>query len=217
MRLVSVNSGLPREVAWRGRTVVTSIWKRPVNGRVRVARLNIAGDEQSDLKVHGGPEKAVYAYPSEHYNYWKHELPNADLAWGAFGENFTTEGLLERTLGIGDRLRIGSAEFTVTPPRIPCFKLAIRFSRDDMVKRFLESGRSGFYLAVLQEGEVGAGDPIEVAQGDAHGITVAAIATLYNSGAINRPLLRRAIDVPTLPETWRKYFHKRLCEPEPDT
>ena len=137
--------------------MVTSIWKRPVSGRVSVGRLNIAGDQQSDLAVHGGPEKAVYAYPSEHYEYWTRELPGTDLPWGAFGENFTTEGLLEQALAIGDRLRVGSAEFLVTQPRMPCFKLGIRFSRDDMVKRFLQSGRSGFYFAVLREGEVGAG------------------------------------------------------------
>ena len=133
---------------------------------------------------------------------------------GAFGENFTTEGLLEQALAIGDRLRVGSAELLVTQPRMPCFKLGIRFSRDDMVKRFLQSGRSGFYLAVLREGEVGAGDPIEVAQREAHGVTVADIVALYRGDADNEALLRRAVDVRSLPEAWRSHFRKRLGEPD---
>ena len=212
MRLISVSAGLPREVVSHGRRVLTSIWKRPVSGRVRVGRLNVAGDQQSDLTVHGGPEKAVYVYPSEHYEYWKSELPGTDLPWGAFGENFTTEGLLEQTVAIGDRLRVGSAEFLVTQPRVPCFKLAIRFSRDDMVKRFLQSGRSGFYVAVLREGEVAAGDPIEVTQREEHGITVADISALHRADADNEALLRRAVEVRSLPEAWRTYFRKRLWE-----
>jgi MOSC domain-containing protein YiiM len=214
VRLLSVNTGLPQEVVSHGRSVVTSIWKRPVSGRASVGRLNIAGDQQSDLTVHGGPEKAVYAYPSEHYEYWTRELPGADLTWGVFGENFTTEGLLEQALAIGDRLRIGSAEFVVTQPRMPCFKLGIRFSCDDMVKRFLQSGRSGFYLAVLREGEVGAGDVIEVTQREAHGVTVADIVALYRADSDNETLLRRAVEVRSLPEAWRTHFRKRLWEPD---
>jgi MOSC domain-containing protein YiiM len=132
----------------------------------------------------------------------------------AFGENFTTEGLLEQALAIGDRLRVGSAEFSITQPRMPCFKLAIRFARDDMVKRFLQSRRSGFYLAVLLEGEVGAGDPIELTQRDERGITVADISALYSTDADNQTLLRRAVEVPSLPEAWRTYFRKRLWEPD---
>jgi MOSC domain-containing protein YiiM len=214
VRLVSVTAGLPQEVGSRGRTTLTSIWKRPVHGRVRVGRLNIAGDQQSDLTVHGGPEKAVYVYPSEHYEYWRRELPGTDLPWGAFGENFTTEGLLEPAVGIGDKLRVGSTEFVVTQPRMPCFKLGIRFSRDDMVKRFLQSGRSGFYLAVLREGEVGAGDQIEVTYRDAHAITVADISALYVTDVDNQALLRRAVEAPALPEAWRTYLRKRLWEPD---
>ena len=214
MRLVSVNVGLPREVASRGRTVLTSIWKNPVEGRVWVGRLNVAGDQQSDLSVHGGPEKAVYAYPSEHYAYWRRELPGTDLPWGAFGENFTTEGLREDASRIGDRLRVGSAEFTITQPRMPCYKLGVRFSRDDMVKRFLQSGRTGFYLAVLREGDVGAGDAIELAHRDDHGVTITDISALYHSDADNQTLLRRAMEVPALPEDWRTYFRKRSWEPD---
>jgi MOSC domain-containing protein YiiM len=214
VQLISVNVGLPREVEWHGRVVRTSIWKSPLEGRVRVRSLNLVGDRQSDLSVHGGEEKAVYAYPSEHYEYWRRELPGTALAWGAFGENFTTEGLLEPDVRIGDRIRAGSAEFLVTQPRMPCFKLGIRFGRDDMVKRFLHSRRTGFYLAVLREGEVAAGDPIEFAGRDDHGVTVADIAALYAQDMDNEDLLRRALEVPALPESWRDYFRKRLFEPD---
>ena len=161
MKLTSVNVGLPREVVVGGKVVRTSIWKNPVQGRVHVSTLNLDGDQQSDLSVHGGVDKAVYLYPGEHYSYWRTQLPGVDLPWGAFGENFSTEGILEDQIKVGDRLRIGSVEFTVTQPRMPCFKLGIRFNRRDIVKRFLESKRTGFYLAVLREGEVESGDAIE--------------------------------------------------------
>ena len=215
MKLVSVNVGLPREVDWRGRTVRTSIWKTPVEGPVRVARLNLEGDEQSYLSVHGGPEKAVYAYPFEHYLDWGRELPGMGLPWGAFGENLTTEGILEQDVKIGDRLRVGTAEFLVTQPRMPCFKLAVRFGRDDMVKRFLRSGRTGFYLAVLREGHAASGDPIDFTGRDDHGVTVADIAALYTHDSDSQALLRRAVEVPDLPESWREYFRKRLWQPDP--
>ena len=214
MKLVSVNVGLPREVDWRGRSVRTSIWKTPVAGRVGVRRLNLDGDQQSDLSVHGGAEKAVYVYPAEHYAYWRRELPGMDLPWGVFGENFTFEGLLEDGVKIGDRLQVGSAAFFVTQPRMPCYKLGIRFGREDMVKRFLQSGRTGFYLAVLREGEVGAGDAITVTERDAHDMPVAAITALYTRDADNQTLLHRAIELPALPESWRDYFRKRLWEPD---
>ena len=142
-------------------------------GRVRVTRLGLEGDKQSDLRVHGGPDKAVYAYPSEHYAYWARELPGVDLPGGAFGENFTTEGLLERDVRIGDRFRAGSAELVVTDPRMPCYTLGVRFGRDDMVRRFLAHGGSGFYFAVLREGEVAAGDPIELTARDESEMTIA--------------------------------------------
>jgi len=210
MKLVSVNVGLPRDVAWLGKTVRTSIWKSPVEGRIHVAKLNLDGDRQSDLAVHGGPEKAVYAYPAEHYAYWRKELPGADLPWGAFGENFTTQGLLEDQVLVGDGLRVGSAEFTVTQPRMPCFKLGIRFGSPAMVKRFLESKRTGFYLAVLREGEVGAGDRIEREENRGNRLTIADVVSLYTSDAENQDLLRRATELPALPEGWREYFRKRL-------
>jgi MOSC domain-containing protein YiiM len=213
-RLLSVNVGLPREVERHEGTVRTSIWKEPVPGRVRVRRLNLDGDEQSDLSVHGGPDKAVYVYPSEHYEHWRRELPGTDLPWGAFGENLTTAGLLEAEIGVGDRLRVGSAEFLVTQPRMPCFKLGVRFGRDDMVRRFHESGRSGFYLAVLLEGDVGGGDSIEILARDGHGVTVADITALYGDDADKQALLRRAVGLPALPESWRDYFRMRLSGPD---
>jgi MOSC domain-containing protein YiiM len=197
-------------VQWRRDLVTTSIFKEPVSGRVRVNRLNLAGDAQSDLTVHGGPDKAVYVYPSEHYPYWREQLPDFPLPWGAFGENLTTDGLIETEVRIGDRLRIGSAEFVVTQPRMPCYKLGIRFNRADMVKRFLKSERSGFYLKVVEEGEVGAGDGITRLARDERGVSVADIVTLYTATEVDEDLLRRAIELPDLPRGWRDYFRKRL-------
>ena len=214
MKVLSVNVGLPRDVDWQGRRVRTSIWKSPVDGAVRVATLNLDGDQQSDLSVHGGTEKAVYCYPSEHYSYWRRELPDTELPWGVFGENLTTEGLLEDKVQIGDRLRIGSARFAVTQPRLPCFKLGIRFDRADIVKRFLRSGRTGFYLAVLQEGDVAAGNSIEYVARAEHGVMVSDIVALYSTDAQNQDLLRRVSELSALPESWRDYFRKRLWEPD---
>ena len=212
-KLLSINTGLPREVVWNGKTVTTSIWKEPVSGPVRVAALNLEGDRQADLSVHGGADKAVYVYPSEHYDYWRRELPGMELPWGAFGENFTTAGLSEE-FHIGDRLRIGSAEFAITQPRMPCYKLAIRFGRPDIVKRFLNSGRTGFYLAVTREGEVKAGDSIRLDAGPGEGLSVADIVRLYTADFENQELLARAARLPGLPDNWRDYFRKRLWEPD---
>jgi MOSC domain-containing protein YiiM len=216
MKLVSVNAGLPREVAWNRKTVTTSIWKEPIHGPAHVSALNIHGDRQADLAVHGGADKAVYVYPSEHYAYWRRELPGVDLPWGAFGENFSTEGLSEE-FRIGDRLRIGSAEFAVTQPRMPCFKLAIRFGRSDIVKRFLRSGRTGFYLAVTREGDVAAGDAIQLVARAEDSLTVADIVRLYTADSENQELLLRAARLSGLPDGWREYFRKRLWEPDGQT
>ena len=161
MKLVSLQVGLPRKVRWRGTPVSTGIFKKPVADRIMLRRNNLDGDRQADLTVHGGWDKAVYLYPSEHYAYWRQQLPGMDLPYGSFGENFTTEGLDEASVNIGDRFRIGEAVVEVTQPRMPCYKLGIRFKRADMPKRFHASGRCGFYLAVLQEGEVKAGDSVE--------------------------------------------------------
>jgi MOSC domain-containing protein YiiM len=199
---------------WRGRGVQTSILKTPVSGRVHVASDNIEGDQQSDLSVHGGREKAVYAYPAEHYDFWRRELPDAELAWGAFGENFTTQEMLEDDVWIGDRYRIGTTELVVTQPRMPCYKLAIRFGRTDMVKRFLQSRRSGFYFAVEREGDVGVGDVIERLARNERRLTVADVVKLYAADSANQPLLESASDHPSLPAAWREYFRKRLWTPD---
>jgi MOSC domain-containing protein YiiM len=210
MIVVSVNVGLPREVTYKGKTITTGIFKGPVEGRAALRRLNLDGDRQADLSVHGGPSKAVYAYPSEHYEYWREQLPGVDLPWGMFGENLTVEGLREDRVNIGDRFRIGSAHVMVTEPRLPCYKLAAKFGRDDIIKRFLHSGRTGFYFAVLQEGEVGAGDDITVVSRDEHTVTVADVTRLYLHDKDDLSTLRRAVEVEALPESWRGYFRKRI-------
>jgi MOSC domain-containing protein YiiM len=210
MRLVSINVGGPREVLADGKVVRTSIFKDPVSGPVRVRKLNLQGDSQSDLSVHGGVDKAVYAYPSEHYAYWHRELPDAELPWGAFGENLTTEGLNEKSVQIGDRLNIGSAAFVVRQPRIPCFKLGIRFGRPDIIKRFLKSGRSGFYLAVIEEGEITAGDAIEWIPTKEPSVSVLEVVELYTAKHPKPELLRQASELAALSEGWREHFRRRL-------
>ena len=214
MKLLSVSVGLPREVEWRGKQVRTSIFKAPVSGRVRVRALNLEGDQQSDLSVHGGRDKAVYAYPSEHYAFWRRELPDAELTWGAFGENLTTEGLSEASVCIGDRVRCGSAELVVTQPRMPCFKLGIRFGRPDLVKRFQRSGRTGFYFAVLREGELAAGDTLELIPFTQDRVSVAEITRLFSADAAEQEQLRRVSELSALPEGWREHFRARLWEPD---
>ncbi|HEY0763075.1 MAG TPA: MOSC domain-containing protein [Pyrinomonadaceae bacterium] len=210
MKIISVNVGLPRLVLRNDEPVSTGIFKEPIAGRVMMRKLNLDGDRQSDLSVHGGPEKAVYVYPSEHYDFWKHELPDMDLPWGVFGENLTTTGLFETEVNIGDKFRIGAAEVMVTQPRMPCYKLGIRFGRADIIKRFLVSERSGFYLSVLKEGEVGAGDEFELIEKNAPAVRVVDVTRLYSSERENVDLMRRAIATEALPESWREYFQKRL-------
>jgi len=214
VKVLAISVGRPRDISWRGQAVRTSIFKDRVSGPVHVGRENVAGDEQSDLSVHGGPGKAVYAYPGEHYAFWRRELADADLAWGSFGENFTTEGLLEADVWIGDRYRVGTAELVVTQPSMPCYKLGIRFGRPDMVKRFLESGRSGFYFSVAREGDVTVGDAMERLSRDDNRLTVADVVALYATDAANQALLQRASDHPALPTAWRDYFRQRLWEPD---
>jgi MOSC domain-containing protein YiiM len=210
VKVVSVNVGLPREVSWQGRVVTTGIFKEPTRGRTMVRRLNLDGDRQADLTVHGGVDKAVYAYPSEHYEYWQAELPGMDLPWGVFGENFTTEGLLEKAVCIGDRFRIGETEVIVTEPRMPCYKLGIKFGRADIIKRFLASRRTGFYFAVLREGTVGAGDAMELVRREQQEISVADITRLYGFEKADLKALRRAIEVEALPESWKGYFRHQI-------
>ena len=226
MKLVSLNVGLPREVTWHGMTVSTGIFKQPVNGRVALRQLNLDGDRQADLSVHGGKYKAVYCYPLQHYEYWKKELPGHELPLGVFGENFTMDfgpkdvpprsndpASPEDTIHIGDRFSVGSAEVVVTQPRLPCYKLGIRFQMDDMVKRFLASGRSGFYLAVTREGEVEVGDEMTPLSQDPNAVPVSAITKLYIAKRYSTEdliLTRRALGVAALPESWKEYFRERL-------
>jgi MOSC domain-containing protein YiiM len=210
MRILSVNVGLPREVTWQGKRVTTGIFKEPIKERVMMRTLNLDGDQQADLTVHGGVSKAVYVYPSEHYDYWRAQLPGVDLPWGMFGENFTIEGLLEEAVYIGDRFAIGEAEVMVTEPRMPCYKLGLRFDRADIIKRFLASRRTGFYFAVAREGMVGAGDAIKLIGRAQQEISVADITRLYAFERNDVKALRRAIGVEALPESWKGYFQHQL-------
>ena len=209
-KIVSLNVGLPREVTWKGDKVVTGIFKEPVAGPVMLRILNLDGDQQADLSVHGGVHKAVYAYPSEHYDFWRNELPDMNLPFGMFGENFTTEGLREDSVNIGDRFRVGKAELMVTQPRLPCYKLGIKFGRADMVKRFLVSRRTGFYFAVVQEGEVETGNEIELLERDKNGLTVADVTRLHAFEKDDLKTLRRALETEALPASWRDYFRQRI-------
>jgi MOSC domain-containing protein YiiM len=203
MKIVSVNVGLPRQVVWKDTPVWTAIFKEPVQGPVKVSPLNLDGDRQADLTVHGGVHKAVYGYPVEHYEYWSKELPDVSFGWGKFGENLTIDGLSEDTLHIGDRLRIGSAVLMVSQPRMPCFKLAIRFERDDMIKRFLNSRRSGFYFSVVEEGEICAGSKIEILSRDANRVKVRDLLRMYIGETQEPDLVNRAMNVDALPQSWK--------------
>lgn len=206
--VLAVNVGRPREVAWQGRIVRTAIFKRPVAGGVRVRSLNLEGDAQADPDAHGGEYKAVYAYPSEHYAAWRAEVPL--FGWGSFGENLTLAGITEDGARIGDRLRVGAAELVVTQPRLPCYKLALRFGVPDMEARFLESGRTGFYLSVAVEGRVSAGAAVELVAAAGDAMTVAEVVSLYRSKEPDPALLRRASELAALPEGLRARFRRRL-------
>src|SRR5216110_3027894 len=218
MKLVSVNTGLPRNVTWHGRNVTTGIFKQAVQGRVALRKLNLDGDRQADLTVHGGEHKAVYCYSVAHYEYWRKQLPGRELPMGVFGENFTLDSrvdanALEDSIHIGDRFLVGSAEVVVTQPRLPCYKLGIRFESDGMVKRFLASGRTGFYFAVIREGEVGAGDEIKAIARDPNGVPVSEITRLYIAKRYadeDVASVNRALRVAALPESWKQYFRQRL-------
>jgi MOSC domain-containing protein YiiM len=204
-KVISLNVGLPRTVYFRGQAVTTGIFKEPIKGRIKIRRLNLDGDKQADLTVHGGPDKAAYAYPAEHYDYWKKRLPNMKLPWGMFGENFTTEGLLEDQVNIGDVFRIGSSEVVATQPRMPCYKLGVKFGRMDIVKQFMESKLPGIYFRVLKEGEVGPGDAIELISRDANNVTVKDLVQLVTSKG-DMATIRRAVHIKALPEAWRQEF-----------
>lgn len=210
MELISLNVGRPRPIVYRGEKIDTGIFKNPVGGPVPLRTLNLDGDQQADLTVHGGPNKAVYGYPSEHYRFWREELPGMPLPWGAFGENFTTTGLLETDLHIGDRLEIGTAVLVVRQPRLPCYKLAAKFQRQDILARFLDSGLSGFYFSVEREGVVETGDSFQFLSHEPQAITIAEMNVLFSHDRYNNQLLQKAMATPALPEDWIDYFKKRL-------
>jgi MOSC domain-containing protein YiiM len=210
MKLISLNVGLPRIVESNGEPVTTGIFKEPKQGPVMLRTLNLDGDRQADLRVHGGVSKAVYGYPVEHYEFWRRELPDMELPFGMFGENFTTEGLREDSLNVGDRFRIGEAEVRVTEPRLPCYKLGIKFGRTDILRRFLQSRRTGFYFAVVKEGQVEAGDEIELLSRDSNNITIADITRLYAFAKDDVDTLRRVVKLEALSESWREYFQKQI-------
>jgi MOSC domain-containing protein YiiM len=215
MGIVSVNVGMPREIEWGDKRMLTSIFKTPVTGRVAVRKHNVDGDRQSDLTVHGGPDKAVYGYPSEHYAYWRSELPDADLGWGAFGENLTTRGLDDSELSIGDVVRTGSSLLMVTQPRIPCVKLAARFGRSDMVKRFAAARRPGFYFTVVEEGEVGAGDELKIIDRATERMSVRDVFDLFFAQPADLAGLRRALALRGLAEVWRTEISAILAKADP--
>ena len=212
MKILSVNVGLPRKLLFNGQTITTSIFKDAVKGPIMLRKLNLDGDKQADMTVHGGVDKAVYSYPAEHYDYWRKQFPNVDLTWGMFGENFTTEGLMEDTVNIGDQLKIGSAKLMVTQPRIPCYKLGIRFGCMDVIKRFLESARPGIYFKVLKEGIVQKDDKIEIVSKDKNNVTVKDIVRIYltRDDVDNIEIMRRTIRINALPEGWKYKFQQNI-------
>jgi MOSC domain-containing protein YiiM len=211
VKVLSVSVGQPREVLVDDRLVRTSIFKSPAAGRISIRNNNLAGDAQSDLSVHGGRAKAIYAYPHEHYAFWREQLPGVDLHPGHFGENLTIEGLLEGQVHLGDRLKIGSAELVVTQPRLPCYKLGIRFGREDMVKRFLASRRTGFYLSVAVEGDLGAGDTIEIVERHHAAVSIPELLRMYLKERVAPDRLREAIAIPELSDGWRRDLQKQLA------
>jgi len=213
MKIMSLNVGLPREVQWHGQAVTTGIFKSPTAVRIRLRKFNLDGDRQADLTVHGGEHKAVYCYPAEHYAYWKKRLPGRDLPFGAFGENFTTEGMLEENVRVGDRFAINDAEVVVTQPRLPCYKLGIRFQADDMVKKFLASRRIGFYVAVTREGEVAAFDEIIPVTHNGSGVSIADFLRLFLAKQFTKAdatAIRQLSELSAVPEDWKSYFRDRL-------
>lgn len=212
MKVLSVNVGLPRKILFNGQIITTAIFKDPVKGPISLRKLNLDGDKQADLTVHGGLDKAVYSYPSEHYDYWRKQFPNTDLVWGMFGENFTTEGLFEDAVNVGDQFQIGSAKLVATQPRMPCYKLGVRFGRMDVIRRFMASGRPGIYFKVLTEGEVQRDDKIKIIRKDKNNVTVKDIVSLYiaRNDIDNIETMKRATKIRDLPEGWRHEFQQKI-------
>lgn len=209
-KILSVNVSIPKEIEFEGQKVTTGIFKEPVEGRIMLRTLNLDGDKQADLTVHGGPDKAVYAYPIEHYQFWRKVYPNTEMPNGMFGENFTIEGLMESEVSVGDSFEIGSSKVIATQPRMPCYKLGVKFGRMDVLKKFLASGRSGIYFKVLKEGEVGTGDPIIKIKKDTNRVAISDIVRMYASDKEDINMMQRAVKVEALPEGWRDYFLEQI-------
>ena len=212
MRVISVNVGLPIKINFGKEIVTTAIFKNPIKHRIKLYKLNLEGDKQADLTVHGGIDKAVYSYPSEHYKFWKKEIKDFEYSWGTFGENLTTEGVVEDLVNIGDQFRIGSAKVVATQPRMPCYKLAVRFGRMDIIRRFMASERSGIYFKVVQEGEIGVEDKIELIKSDENKVTIRDIVRLQTNGGRDTEMMNRAIKVKDLPDGWRNYLMEKLTK-----
>jgi MOSC domain-containing protein YiiM len=210
MKIISISVGRPRLVMSNGNPVSTAIFKQAVSGPLMLRRLNLDGDRQADLSVHGGISKAVYAYPNEHYQFWRTELPELELNPGMFGENFTSEGLFEGETNVGDRFRVGEAELMATEPRLPCYKLGIRFGRTDIIKRFLQSRRTGIYFSVVKEGMVEAGNQVELLSRDPNNISIADITRVFAFEKDDVATLRRLVKLEPLSESWREHFAKQL-------
>jgi len=210
LKLLSLNVGLPRQVNFQNELVTTGIFKEPVMGRVRLRKLNLDGDKQADLTVHGGADKAIYAYPQEHYNYWKKELPEMSLPWGMFGENFTTQGMFEETVNVGDQFQVGTARVVATQPRMPCYKLGVKFGRMDIIRKFLASGLTGIYFKVMKEGDLEQGDEIKLIKKDENNVTIKDIVRLYTVNKDDLQTVERAVKVKDLPNGWKFHFIEQL-------
>ena len=209
-KILSINVSLPKEIDFEGQMVTTGIFKEPIEGRIMLRTLNLDGDKQADLTVHGGPDKAVYAYPIEHYEFWRKVYPNMEMPNGMFGENFTIGGLMENEVSVGDAFEIGSSKVIATQPRMPCYKLGVKFGRMDVLKKFLASGRSGIYFKVLEEGEVGPGDSIIKIKKDTNRVAISDVVRLYAIDREDISTMQRAVKVEALPEGWRDYFIEQI-------
>jgi MOSC domain-containing protein YiiM len=197
-------------VSFQNDLVTTGIFKEPISGPVRLRKLNLDGDKQADLAVHGGVDKAIYAYPKEHYDYWEKELPGMSLPWGMFGENFTTQGMFEETVNVGDQFQVGTAKVVATQPRMPCYKLGVKFGRMDIIKKFLASGLTGVYFKVMKEGELEQGDEIRLIKKDENNITIKDIVRLYTVNKNDLQTMERAVKVKDLPNGWKFHFIEQL-------
>ena len=211
MKLVSVNVGLPRIVKFGKETVTTGIFKNPIDTRIYLKKLNLEGDKQADLTVHGGLDKAVYSYPYEYYDFWRKEFPDISLTWGMFGENLTTEGLFESQVNVGDMFQIGSSHLVATQPRMPCYKLGVKFGRMDIIRKFLESEKTGIYFKVIKEGEIGVNDALKLIKKDNNNVTIKNIVELITrDDKENTILMEKAVKVQDLPQGWKNYFLEKL-------